>query len=745
MKKFLISVTIALLAFGCNSYDDTAILDRLESLENRVAALEALNSQVQELHNLMVALQNNVYVTNVSEVTSGGVVIGYCITFSDNTSVEILNGADGADGADGSVVSIAQYTDGLYYWTIDGEFTDPMLRVDGVTPVFDIDDEGYLRVSYDNGVTWTVLGKTSASVEANFTLTYDDDYLYITFTDDNSQIRIPLEKEFTLTILASSMGVAAGQTIEIPYVLTNADETVIVETLSENGYTASVVQSSYSEGVIKVTAPNPVVDGKVLVFANKGDKTCMRALYFEEGVFTMTTVAYEASADGEKLTIDFETNYTYTVEVPAEYASWITVAETKAAVADYVYIYVLFNETTERRTGYVNFLRASDGETLQTITISQDASDEYKIRALFGIQPTTDKPFGFTTSANRTMAVVGDYLIVSNSSDYTAMPVYDRWTGDWLPNVKVNTDGIDSGLSFHAIANDDADHLVAVAFVSVAGSTEGVTVKGYAWLNGIDQAPTNIISADLATTFADLLSANASVTTYDLFRTISVYGDLSSGYATIGTICRLKYRPAFLQFIDGVMQSSAFVEWPSGGNASFNNGSKAVPISADFDNFEYFMCSANSNQVFTYVYNSTATIFSAPSSHWWLGGSLGIDAIDVNGNVLFAVQSGNGTYYRLYVSELGSSITSSSLANGFLFDSREGDLSGTANIPGSGYGVSGMSSPYAFDGTSTVLGSNGNSTGDVIFATGNNAVQVYMLVTDQSLIGYNIPLSKLSQ
>lgn len=63
------------------------------------------------------------------------------------------------------------------------------------------------------------------------------------------------------------------------------------------------------------------------------------------------------------------------------------------------------------------------------------------------------------------MAVIDDYLIISNSTDYNKMIVMDRYNGKVL-DVKVNTTGIDAGRSIHAITSDDAGHLVAMAYTS---------------------------------------------------------------------------------------------------------------------------------------------------------------------------------------------------------------------------------------------------------------------------------------
>ena len=97
-------------------------------------------------------------------------------------------------------------------------------------------------------------------------------------------------------------------------------------------------------------------------------------------------------------------------------------------------------------------------------------------------------------------------------------------------------------------------------------------------------------------------------------------------------------------------------------------------------------------------------------------------------------------YYRCYVADIGSNPAQTSLQTGFIFDTREGSLEGTAGIPGTGYAPTGMTSPFAFDNASTILGPDANESGDVVFARGSDgfSVQLYILTTDQGLIGYNL-------
>ncbi|MGN1225628.1 MAG: PL29 family lyase N-terminal domain-containing protein, partial [Candidatus Cryptobacteroides sp.] len=524
--------------FSCTKYDDTELRDRVDNLESRVVALEQLQSQMDELKILVQAIQNKDYVTAVTPILEGGVQVGYAIVFSQSGTVEIRNGADGLDGKDGkdgkdgspgadgkdgkdgSVVSIKQDEDGIFYWTIDGEFTNPKLRVDGATPQFKIDEEAYLCVSYD-GVNWERLGKTGATVSSNYKIEYDEDNVYITFLDEEGyKVTLPREKVFSLGIAKSAgIGIKAGGSVSIPYVLNQADETVLIETICENGYKAEVIKTDVNSGNIKVTAPDPFVDGKVLVFANKADKTCMKALHFEAETFTMTTTAYEADQFGGQVEVNLLSNLEFTVEIP-EADTWVRLISTKAE--NFKLVFEVDANEGAARTSTIT-LRGAAGEELLKITIAQDAYVEEFIEALFGFQPYVEDTRGFTKDANFTMAVVGDYLIVSNAKNIDEMPVYNRMTGEYLPEVKVNTEGIDcKDREFRAICTDDAGHLFAVTYVSTLDEdTANDVVRAFVWKNGIDQKPTPFIYADVkGSMYANAPMGVNNVTAIDLFNTV---------------------------------------------------------------------------------------------------------------------------------------------------------------------------------------------------------------------------------
>lgn len=228
-----------IVAVGCSeSFDDSLIWEEINSLKDRVTTLEQLckqmNTNISSLQTIVTALQNNDYVTNISPITEDGKTIGYTITFSKSGSVTIYHGKDGKDGYT-PVIGVAKDVDGLYYWTLDGEWlldnggnkvkaqgvdgkdgvdgadgkdgvngTDGKDGVNGtdgkdsVTPKLKIEN-GYWYISYDNGSSWTQLdkatgengqdgtnGKDGVDGDSMFkSVIYDNNYIYITLSDDS--------------------------------------------------------------------------------------------------------------------------------------------------------------------------------------------------------------------------------------------------------------------------------------------------------------------------------------------------------------------------------------------------------------------------------------------------------------------------------------------------------------------------------------------------------------------------------
>ena len=127
----LAAVAMMMLPAACaDDYDDSALWDKVNDHEERLAALEKWQEQTNQSIAAMQELLNTTdMITGVSAVTEDGQTVGYTITFLHSDPITIYNGAkgadgeDGADGADGQTpqIGLAQAEDGNWYWTLNGE------------------------------------------------------------------------------------------------------------------------------------------------------------------------------------------------------------------------------------------------------------------------------------------------------------------------------------------------------------------------------------------------------------------------------------------------------------------------------------------------------------------------------------------------------------------------------------------------------------------------------------------------
>ena len=221
MKKLSLLLLTLTVCFFTACHKD--IWAELENLDQRVTKLEELckemNTNITSLQTIVSVLQSNDFITGIVEIKKNGEVIGYTITFGKHDPITIYHGEDGKDGADGKdgkdgqngsanapVIGVAQDTDGVYYWTLNGEWLlddngnklpvsgkDGQNGADSTMPQLKI-EEGYWYVSYDNGVTWTQLGKATGedgekgdkgdTGDSMFqSVTQDENYVYFTLAD----------------------------------------------------------------------------------------------------------------------------------------------------------------------------------------------------------------------------------------------------------------------------------------------------------------------------------------------------------------------------------------------------------------------------------------------------------------------------------------------------------------------------------------------------------------------------------
>lgn len=209
------AIAAAATMVSCVNFDDSEIWDKLNEHEQRIEELEKvcgrLNANIDALQSVMIALQENDYVTGVTKICEDGVEIGYSLSFAKGGTVTIYHGQDGQDGQDGEdglnspapKIGIRKAADGEYYWTADEEWlTDengekiPAVynkSKDGkyITPMFRVADEGWY-ISFDDGNSWKFYRNLdSAGNGAIFTdIEIGDSYIILT-TNDGTVLEIP--------------------------------------------------------------------------------------------------------------------------------------------------------------------------------------------------------------------------------------------------------------------------------------------------------------------------------------------------------------------------------------------------------------------------------------------------------------------------------------------------------------------------------------------------------------------------
>ena len=322
--SFFVVATL-LLIVGCSKeYDDSALVGRVDDLENRVQRLEQLcqqmNTNISSLQTIVTALQNNDYVTGVTPITENGKTIGYTITFAKAQLITIYHGKDSNHIP---IIGVKQDTDGIYYWTLDGEWllddagnkikaqgVDGKDGTDGITPQLKIEN-GYWYVSYDGGTSWTQLGKATGEDGKDGTdgadrksffqdVTQDENNVYFTLAD-GTVITVPKGLALGIEFAESDLLVMSpNSTREIAYTVTSATDSVKVEVISSTDIKAKVVSDDANglAGKIHITTGATIDEySKVIVFVSNGHKVIMRSITFEEaGLVVEENAIKQASA-----------------------------------------------------------------------------------------------------------------------------------------------------------------------------------------------------------------------------------------------------------------------------------------------------------------------------------------------------------------------------------------------------------------------------------------------------------------
>ena len=225
-----------------------------------------MNTDIAALQTIVDALQDNDCVTDVVPVVEGTTIIGYTLRFLHHAPITIYHGEKGEKGDKGDegltpTIGIRQDTDGVWYWTLNGEWLTDSLGnkikaesrdgkdgengqdgkdgedgQDGVTPRLKI-EEGYWYVSYTDGASWEGLGKatgeTGTTGESFFRdVTQDAENVYL-IPSDGTTVTVPKGPSLNISFAESDLTrMPVNSTRELHYTVTGAISEATVEALS---------------------------------------------------------------------------------------------------------------------------------------------------------------------------------------------------------------------------------------------------------------------------------------------------------------------------------------------------------------------------------------------------------------------------------------------------------------------------------------------------------------------------------
>lgn len=371
-----LAVAIAAMMTFTGCYDDSDLQTRMDQAEADIAELQQLvkdiNTNISGLVTVVDALKNSDQITSVTPLSDGS---GYTITFSKSGTITIYNGKNGVDGTNGTngangengadghtpQISVKLDSDGQYYWTVDGEY---LTDAEGkkipatahiATPQIRI-NEGNFEISYNEGLTWEIIGNAGASDDVVFKQVIDGPASVLFVLSDGTQIEIPKTQQFVINVESTDVIASAGQQASVSFTVSGADENTVVDAFGTKGYEASVMMNNASTGSLTITVPDPMTDGKVYLMAVKSDgSTAARIFSCEEGVFTVDETAFAAKvpAAGGNVEVPVRTNVSGYMVMVDPGNQWIQHVETKAVKTETLVFSVEANTSTEERSGKV--------------------------------------------------------------------------------------------------------------------------------------------------------------------------------------------------------------------------------------------------------------------------------------------------------------------------------------------------------------------------------------------------------
>ena len=360
-----------------------------------------MNSNIAALQVIVDAIQSEIFISSVTTIIEEGKEKGFLITFSNGEQIMIYHGKDGQNGAEvhTPLIGVKQDTDGIWYWTVDGEWlldadkkkvkavgtdgADGQNGANGITPQLKIEND-YWYVSIDNGLTWTQLGKAKGEDGQNGsdgTNGVDGDSFFqsvsvtesdVTFVTSDGQTFV-IKRTSALSIefdVEDLVAMAPNSTRIIHYSITSGIDDIDIEALSSADLKVKLSRVDAKTGQIQVKTGDVIDEySKLVVVASNGVAVVIKHICFEEiGLCVSDNAAFNVPAKGSDLELHFLTNTEFDCSIPEDCQSWISIVQTKAMSGHSVLLNVKANSGDERTARVTVSARGSDLLIVYTIT-----------------------------------------------------------------------------------------------------------------------------------------------------------------------------------------------------------------------------------------------------------------------------------------------------------------------------------------------------------------------------------------
>ena len=319
----LLFLSVFLLAVRCD-----VARDEVEALRSEVTelqtALRLLNTELSGLQSVIGKIESKGYAVSTEIFEEDGAE-RLAITFKDGSKAVVGSGRVGADGsAAGCRVGIRE-EDGVWYWTLDGNWLELpsgeraiAIGKDGyvgITPQLSVEDGNWM-LTLDGGATWETLAPVKGEdgffviAAADFS---SDRFIVLTLAD-GQEVVIPRYRGMAveLSVPKDLYTIAPGEVLPIPFSLSGeVPDSLLLVAGSDGKYQVQLQRDSETEGTLLVTGPDVFSDGFVnLMVDDRAGNTAVRTITFHERIFDwIEGSVVHVDAGGGRVTVPYLSSF----------------------------------------------------------------------------------------------------------------------------------------------------------------------------------------------------------------------------------------------------------------------------------------------------------------------------------------------------------------------------------------------------------------------------------------------------